>query len=325
VNRIQHFDLFSRNASSRVTLRKPDLVVERERLMYILFERARQAGVQIVLGQRFVGSCDVSRGGRGSVLLRFAGGAGGSDREERADVVLGANGVGSGMGGELTRAGSRSVALLQALVRLEAGSDPATVRVWFERDDTRFFYWLIPESNGRAAVGLIADDASVARSKLDGFLCARDLEPIEYQSSAVGVHRFSSRSWARRDGERMHLIGDAAGQVKMTTVGGLVTGLRGARAAAETILSSNRGGAESRNLKQELDLHLALRRMLDRFTNEDYDVLLKLLNSDLKRVLETRNRDELTGSIWRLPLVQPRLVSLVSRTLLRRRRDTVSL
>jgi len=324
VNRVQHFDLFSPNASSRITLRKPDLIVERQRLMHLLADRARQAGAQIVLGHRFVGFADGRGRGNETVSLHFTDGAGGRDRVENANFVLGADGVHSRVSGDVTGTGSRSVALLQALVPLKPGADPLSVQVWFDRNDTRFFYWLIPESSERAAVGLIADDAASARARLDDFLHTHDLEPIEYQSSAVGAHQFSSRYWASVDGTRVRLVGDAAGQVKMTTVGGLVTGLRGACAAAEAIMSSARGGRESRNLKQELDLHLVLRLLLDRFSNDDYDVLLKLLNSDLKQLLETRNRDELNRSIWRLPFVQPRLISLATRALLRRRGASVS-
>jgi len=286
VNRTHHFELFSPNASSRVSLRKPDLIVERGRLLHILAERARKAGVQIILGRRFVGFGEPSRGANGSIVLRFVDAAGRTVLEESATCVLGADGVHSRLAAEVTGEGARSVALLQAQVSL-----------------------------------LIADDAGVARTRLDRFLSAHDLEPLGYQSSAVGVHQFATRYQARKDGTPVYLIGDAAGQVKMTTVGGLVTGLRGARAAVHAILASARGSPEGRNLRQELDLHLLLRRMLDRFNNDDYDVLLKLLNSDLKRVLETRNRDELSGVIWRLPFVQPRLVSLATRALLRRRRD----
>ena len=131
------------------------------------------------------------------------------------------------------------------------------------------------------------------------------------------MHRFSSRPWAEVEGYRVLLVGDAAGQVKMTTVGGLVAGLRGARAAAEAILGRKGYRQELRELKRELDLHLLMRSILDRFADADYDELLRLLNRRAKDILETYNRDEMAKGLWSLLLAQPRLLPVTARVLLR--------
>ena len=318
LNQVQHIELISAGASTRVSFRKPDLIIERQRLIRLLADRARQAGAAIVFGQRFAGFDQSAGDSPGHPLgLRFVDAASDHSRQERADVVIGADGVHSQVVQAAAAQLPPSVTLLQALVALPAGSDPHTVRVWFEPDDTRFFYWLIPESRERAAVGLIADDAAVAKVRLDHFLSAHGFEPLEYQSSLVAAHRFSSRPWVEVGGRRVHLAGDAAGQVKMTTVGGLVTGLRGARSVAAAILGRSDHRPERRELKRELDLHLLLRVILDRFTPADYDDILRLLNQRTKAVLQTHNRDELTRAFWSLPLAQPQLLPLAVRVLLR--------
>jgi flavin-dependent dehydrogenase len=318
VNEVDRFKLVSRGSSAEVRLRQPDLIVERERMLGVLAERAQRAGAEMVFGRELVGIDRDHGGSQDPLRLRFVGDASAEPLHEEADVVVGADGVHSraAMAGAKRR--RASVALLQALVELPADGDPRAVEVWFDRETTRFFYWLIPGPDGQAAAGLIADDAAGAKAGLDSFLRKRGLVPLGFQSSPVAVHRYVSRPWAELGGSQILLVGDAAGQVKMTTVGGLVTGLRGGHAAAEAILSRGDYRQQLHGLKRELDLHLLLRRILDRFSDDDYDLLLDLLNPGVKALLETWNRDELVRAFWRLPLAQPRLLVLAARVLVRR-------
>jgi len=53
-----------------------------------------------------------------------------------------------------------TVPLVQAIVRLPKDCPPDTTRVWFVPDDTPYFYWLIPESAERGALGVIASTAA---------------------------------------------------------------------------------------------------------------------------------------------------------------------
>lgn len=315
VNQVHHIELISPGASARVSFRKPDLIIERERLIRLLAERARQAGAEIVPGSRLAGF-NRSANGQG-LRLRFLELGTNQHREEQADIVIGADGVHSQVAKAAAHKGQGAVAILQALVALPPKADPHTVRVWFERNDTRFFYWLIPESRERAVVGLIAEEGREAEVALKRFLSAHGFQPLGYQAAPVAVHRFSSRPWAEVDGCRLLLVGDAAGQVKMTTVGGLVTGLRGGKAAAAAVLGRKSYRQELRELKRELDLHLLLRTILDRFTDADYEELLRLLSRRTRDVLETYNRDEMAKGVWRLALAQPRLLSVAARVLLR--------
>lgn len=92
-------------------------------------------------------------------------------------------------------------------------------------------------------------------------------------------------------GADVYLVGDAVAQVKVTTVGGLVTGLRGARAAANAILRGRDYLKELRPLRYELGLHLMLRCVLNRFCSRDYYRLLGLLNEKTLHLLGRYNRD----------------------------------
>ena len=168
-----------------------------------------------------------------------------------------------------------------------------------------------------AAVGLIADDARQAGSALKSFLREQGMEPIDYQASMVPMHKFQYFARVNEISRNVFLIGDAAAQVKVTTVGGVVTGLRGARAVVEAILNGRKTGKEISKLKRELDLHLLVRRMLDSFNDLDYDRLIDFLNRDLNEVVSNQTRDDLSRMYLDLVSSQPKLLVLGAKAFLR--------
>ena len=84
-------------------------------------------------------------------------------------------------------------------------------------------------------MGLIAEDGKSVRNQLARFLDRLGLKPVQIQSARIPSYNHVTRPWRRISGCDVYLVGDAAAQVKVTTVGGLVTGLRGAKAAAKAI------------------------------------------------------------------------------------------
>lgn len=208
-----------------------------------------------------------------------------------------------------------TVSLVQAIVRLPEGMPPDTTRVWFVPDDTPYFYWLIPDSPTTGVVGLIAEHGSGVRTVLDRFLEKRHLEPLEYQAARIPL--YSKWTPVRRQlaGGEVYLVGDAAGHVKVTTVGGIVTGFRGAVGIAEAILNG-RPGRKLRALKRELDLHLLIRKVVHNFTQAHYSHLVDLLNARTRQDLEACTRDEPGRVLLRLCLHRPRLLLLGLRSFL---------
>jgi flavin-dependent dehydrogenase len=314
INRIHHLELFSQNVSAKVSLKQPDLVLERETLIRLLAVKARDEGAEIGLGHRLLDF----HGGEDGLVLNMEKRGGGEVERVRARLLIGADGAFSDVARAAQRAGGSTVAILQARVDLPPAADADTVQVWFDRAATRFFYWLIPESNRSAAVGLISENEGDINEKLQRFLEDHHLEVLEYQAAQVAEHRLGSQPWRRIGGSDVLLVGDAAGQVKMTTVGGGVTGLRGARAAARAIMRGTAYGEELRALKRELDLHWLIRGVLDRLSDADYDRLLDLLNTRAKSMLETYSRDEMGLALGGLLLAQPRWLLLAAKAFLRR-------
>lgn len=315
VNEIRQFELFTDGRSASISLSQPDLVIERAALIRGLALQARRAGAKLSLGKRFK---SLAAGDQG-LDLEVERCADGGVETVQADTVVGSDGAASKVAQSAGWPRQETVPLIQAIVPLPTDMSPDTVCVWFVPQDTPYFYWLIPESPARGALGLIGEAGPEARRQLENFLDKRKLEPIEFQGARIPVYTRWVPVERRVGAGRVYLVGDAAGQVKVTTVGGIVTGFRGAAGVAEAILN---GGArrELRALRRELDLHLLLRKAMHHFTQADYSRLVDLLNVPTRRSLSRHSRDEAFRVLWHICLSQPRLLLMGLRGLLTRGR-----
>lgn len=315
VNKIKYFELFSKTKSARLELNSPDLIVKRKELVCLLAQMADGAGARVAAGQKFTGYTKVGR----KILVSLKDMETGEERRVMTDILVGADGAMSAVGRLASRNGHNLVSLLQARVILPGGGGSDTCQVWFDSDQTKYFYWLIPESGEVSALGLIADSTEQARAWLTEIIQGRKLEPLEFQEAMVPLYRFDYTNGVYSPDRNVFVIGDAAAHVKATTQGGMVTGLRGARELARAILQRKkrpRFGA-MQSLKLELDLHLVIRRLLNQFRDEDYDELISLIDGDLKKILEERTRDELIHFFLRLILKKPGLIGLGMKSLVR--------
>jgi len=313
LNRVDRIELLSAGRHASVRLQEPDLVIERQKLIELLARKASEEGAEIRLGFRFLGFEDEGDG----LVLSLQNLAKGTVHNIMANVLIGADGVLSNVAKATARDSRETVAIVQAKVVLPEKASADCVRVWFDRQRTEFFYWLIPESESRAVIGLVSRNDNSARESLLEFLHSLRCETLEFQAAWVPLHNHLLEPSRTISKSRILLIGDAGGQVKATTVGGVVTGLRGARAAAKAIVARAPCRRAFRPLKTELDLHSMMRVILDRFGDRDYDRLLELLDARTRNVLATHNRDEFKGAFFRLLLTQPRLLLLAAKSLLR--------
>ena len=315
VNEIRRLELFTDGRSAMISLKRPDLIIERSRLIRALRAEAEAAGARIEYNTRFLGLAPNGSG------LRVEADRAGRRVELDARSLVGADGAVSRVARAAGWPPVETVPLVQALVRLPKDCPADTTRIWFIPDDTPYFYWLIPESPERAALGVIGEQGRDTKRAFDRFLEKKGFEPLEWQGARIPVYR----QWVpiRRtvgNGE-VYLVGDAAAQVKVTTVGGIVTGLRGARGVADAILGNSR--SELRALRRELATHWLIRRALHYFRQEEYRQLVDILNVSTRESLAEINRDEATRLLWNVVRRQPRLVLLGLRGLLlgRRYRD----
>jgi digeranylgeranylglycerophospholipid reductase len=311
VNEIRRFELFTDGRAATVALQQPDLIIERRALIQGLAAEAERAGAKLELGRRFHA---VHANGNG-IAIEVERCSDGSREEVRAETIVGGDGAASRVARAAGWAPLETVPLVQAIVPLPKDMAADTVRVWFVPQDTPYFYWLIPESSTRGALGVIGESGAETRRCLEQFLEKRKLDAIEFQGARIPVYKRWVPVRRQLGNGSVYLVGDAAAQVKVSTIGGIVTGFRGALGVAEAILNGG-SSRELHALRRELDFHLLLRRSLHRFQQADYSHLVDLLNDTAKRPLTEYSRDEAWKILWRVCLRQPRLILLGLRGLM---------
>jgi len=316
INEIHGFELFTDGRAAQVQLDCPDLVIERSQLIRVLAAEARSHGAQLEFGRRFASLQASSRDGI-ELTLAKTGPRTQEAQYERVSctAVVGADGAHSGVAEAAGWPRLNTVPLVQALIKLPSGMPSDTVRVWFIPEDTPYFYWLIPESRERGALGLIGVDGQQTRRCLQRFMENRQFKALGFQGARIPIYE----GWVpveRRVGKgRVYLVGDAAAQVKVTTLGGVVTGFRGAVGVSEQFLNGG-SSRELRALRRELDLHMLIRRSIHGFRQADYSRLVDSMNNRMRRSLSRLNRDEAGRLLWHICRDQPRLVWLGLRGLL---------
>lgn len=315
VNKIVGFEIHADGRMATIPFHKPDLVIDRTRLIRKLAEHAERNGVRFHFGRRFL-DC---RGNGKELEFSVSAGKKEGSREIRTRVLVGADGASSRVARSAGWPAQRLAYLTQAVVGLPEGVPWNMTRIWFIPEDTRYFYWLIPESKERGVVGLIGEDRESSRRALEGFLEKKGFDPVNFQEAWVPVYKGWIPVHRRVGVGHVFLVGDAAGHVKVSTVGGVVTGLQGALGVAEAILN-NGESRRLRALRLELKLHQLVRFLLHRFAQEDYVRLLGHLNPQVRGILGAMPRDEALSLLFGLFCRRPDLLIFVLKVLMRRGR-----
>jgi len=194
---------------------------------------------------------------------------------------------------------------LPRMVGLEAASTPAyaaqakiagagvdEVTVYARRHLPRgFFGWVVPSANGTALVGALgrARPAAALGALLNGLTA----DGVAFTSAApVQQWGVPLRPAARTYGDRVVLVGDAAGQVKPTTGGGIYYSMRSGEMAAEVLDDAlERGDLSARSLHayenrwrtvfgREMLFGYVARRIYEHLSASDVDALLRAAMSN---------------------------------------------
>jgi len=166
------------------------------------------------------------------------------------------------------------------------------VEVYFgEKIAPGSFSWIIPVNGKSVKIGLItkSNPAGFLRRFLNNPLVAQRLQSCDnnIKCSPIPVKRIP-KSYA----ERLVIVGEAAGQVKATTGGGIYFGLLCAEIAANTIVKAFRSGnfAEGvfreyeinwkKRLEPELKAGQLLRNIFSKLSDRHIDLLIDLAKRD---------------------------------------------
>lgn len=301
VNRLNKVKIFSKH--KKVTLNIDDIVIDRAKFDRWLADRAKKEGVKFYLGHKYMGIVE------GKAVF--------ADRKNKFikkefDKIIGADGPLSDVSKSNRMFGKRKFYTgIQA--RIKGNFDKNTYEVYLGSICPDFFAWVVPESEKIARIGLASKKE--ANIKFKTFLEAKKItnkDIIDRQAGLIPI-------WDKKvisSRENVYLIGDAAAQIKATTGGGIIPGLRAAKSLVKCVYEGKEYRKELRKLNNELRIHLIIRRMLDKFHDKDYDSLIEMLGSKrVKKVLHQYNRDNGLKLIINLLFAEPRFLRYICKLL----------
>ena len=311
LNRIRGFEIFLNGKRLFVPLKHPDIVIERRDLIKYLEMLATKRGVSILKEAVFR---DVSEDKNGWVVEYQHRE---NDRREilQCDVIISADGIRSRVREIFFKSRHGHLYLVQAKVPMPEDYRRDISRIWIDRRFSEDFIWFIPQDKRFGVCGLCSERAD-ARERLDAFLNESGLEPLEYESGIVPVYNPGFFPYKRVGKREIFLVGDAALQVKMSTVGGVFAGLWGAFCATESLTENLPFTKFYKELKRELDIHYYIRRVLVRLEYHDYHWFMRL-SEDLKHIFYDVPRDRMREIFLKILLKKPSLILLGLKGLLK--------
>ena len=163
------------------------------------------------------------------------------------------------------------------------------------------FAWVVPENNTTARVGLATKHGS--KEYFDQFMKDHNFTAQDIQAGTIPLYHPKQLLYK----DNCYLLGDAAGFVKATTLGGLIPGLKQAQILAGNINSQREYHQQLKPLKRKLKLHLKVHSLLEKFTDKDWDRLVSYINQPkIQKILEKHTRENPLPILLKAGLKEPR-------------------
>jgi len=294
--RLEKVVVVSKN--KKIDVKVDEIVMWRDKFDQFVADMAENAGAKILLNHKFIGL-----DGKNSIKVKDK--KSNKIKELKTDFIIGADGPYSAVAKAAgIYSNPRYYIGMQAKVKLEM--DTSSFETYFGSDFPDFFGWCVPESEDTARLGIGCFENAQEyfykflkhRTGKDGILC--------WESGLIPL--YNPKKVIQKD--NIYLIGDAAGQVKSTTGGGIIPSLKAAQTLCGCIINSKDYNKEfKRQSGKELLLHLRIRRILNKFSDRDYDKLLGLMNQEkVRKILKKYDRDTPIPLVADLLLKEPRFL-----------------
>ncbi len=315
-----HQSIFHAPSGTQIVLakKKPHaFVLHRDRLDQQLAKEAEIAGTAIQLETRVI------RVTREQHQMRVQVTEKGKRKQLRTQFVVNAEGINAQLMKPFNLPRPKPKYMLPALqyevTNVSLSTD--TVHLFFNNQlATHFFAWVIPIDAHHARVGLAASHKQTPRA-LDKFLSRCHLTLDAKIEKRYGGIVYTGGPSSKTVAQRFVNIGDAAGQTKATTGGGVVAGGACAVMVASSIHRAlqaktyNHGElrqyehAWKRNWGRQLYLMAILRRLVNTLSNHELDQLFSnLQTSKARRLIESEGDIDRQGRVIRAAFTSPVLL-----------------
>ena len=292
INKISNVKICSKNNSIELSLKNSNLVLDRKKFDNTLADMAIKSGTKIFLNYRFIGNS------KNKISLRY------NNKEAiiKTDYIIGADGPLSQVAKSNNLFGKRRFMTgLQTRTKLKNDN---SIEFY---PSTGAFSWIVPENNEICRIGTASYDNP--KSHLERLLKQKGISKadiLEKQGGLIPI--YDPRLKTQKN--NIFLLGDAAAQVKATTGGGIIQGLKAAECLADSIQNKKNYEKEwKKETGTDLWLHLEMRKVMDKFKEKDWDLLLGIFsNKGTKNLIEQFDRDYPSAFLIKLVLKEPRLL-----------------
>jgi digeranylgeranylglycerophospholipid reductase len=294
VNKVEAVKIYAPDStkSTFVKFKQPDYIVCRTKFDQHLASLAQDAGAKYYLKHRY-------KGNKGNKIKV-------NDTVFSTDMLIGADGPHSSVAKQNGMYSNRTFCFGNQVV-VKTKCDPKVMEVWVGHG---MFSWFVPESDTHARVGLCSYDKPEAY--LNKLLKTRCPDAPIVARQPGHIPNYNPKQILQKN--NVFLVGDAATQVKATTYGGIVLGMRAAQILAKD--PKNYQKNFKKTIGRDLYLSLLMRKVLDRFTLEEFNELVTLFSQEkLRNVLETKSRDFPTKFVLDLIFREPRLLKYTKKLL----------
>ncbi len=304
VNRLKRVRIHAPDGSD-AEVKVDDAVICRTSFDRHLAGRAEKAGAKIQLNSRL--ESIAQKGDKTRLKVRVKGKQG---KNLTTQTLIGADGPNSIVSRYIGN--KRPNFWVGAQARVKMPVDKNTYEVYFGDRFPGFFGWVVPENDEVARVGVAAEKNP---NKAFRHLMQKIGRCKVLERQGGMIPRYDP--FVKLQQDSTYIIGDAATQVKATTGGGLVPGLKAAQGLSRAVVDDTNYRSEIRKVNRELQTSLLLRKVLDRFNDPDYNRLVNMIRSkELQGILNKEDRDNPTKILFKTLLNKPE-IALFARVLFR--------
>jgi digeranylgeranylglycerophospholipid reductase len=301
INKIHDVRIFAPNGSFLpLSFKQPDIILDRVAFDQHFFNLACKAGAHPHMKHRFM-----SVTGDSALIKDLSSG---KNKSVKFNHLVGADGPNSAVGRSAGILNNRKFFTgVQAVVKK---TNDNILDFYPLRDG---FGWSVPVDSNTLRIGVASQKNP--KNAFDQLMNNYRGRIIDRHGGLIPIYNPRAKFCiGRKSAGSISLVGDAAGFVKATTGGGLVPGLNSAELLANSLLGGSFDGRSYRSdvhhaIQQDLAIHSLMRRLMNSFSQADWNDLIREMNSDsLKNALEDINRDKILILASSLLLRKPSLI-----------------
>ncbi|MBU1004676.1 MAG: NAD(P)/FAD-dependent oxidoreductase [Nanoarchaeota archaeon] len=293
INKINKVRICSKDKTLELNLKNSNLILDRKKFDNDIADMAIKNGTKIFLNYKFIGNK------HNSIKLRYNHS---KEAIVKTDYIIGADGPLSQVARSNNLFGKRKF-MTGLQIRAKLKNDNA---IEFY-PSAGSFSWIVPENSETCRIGTASYDNP--KLYLEKLLKQKNITKkniIETQGGLIPI--YDPKLNIQKN--NIYLIGDAATQVKATTGGGIIQGLKAATSLKNSIINNKDYQTLcKKELGKDLYLHLKMKKIMDKFKEKDWNLLLHLFsNKETKNTIEQFDRDYPSRFLIKLALKEPRLL-----------------